>query len=231
MGQWIEQREMQNRRLDPTGLAKPGETRGSPGMGPGLDRKQPAVCVFGRFWNRTELFFRSKPRPLADYPDPLLTPAAGSVPVQDERLSYPSMNLGTSTPPKTGAPMVPRCGICFILCAIARATDSINCPSTWTWLGEEFAEGLAPVEDLACLEGPALEEVVRPLEPAAEVDRQCSVDILVLFVAAWRWDGGLGGEFAVIGDLRSIASLWVFGRGVGSIGALFWGELFVSFFS
>ena len=63
------------------------------------------------------------------------------------------------------------------------------------------------MEDLACLEGPALEEVVRPLEPAAEVDRQCSVDILVLFVAAWRWDGGLGGEFAVIGDLRSIASL------------------------
>jgi len=63
------------------------------------------------------------------------------------------------------------------------------------------------VEFLAWLECLALEEVLQPLEPAAEVDRECSVDILVLFVAAWRWDGGLGGELAVIGDLRSIASL------------------------
>jgi len=63
------------------------------------------------------------------------------------------------------------------------------------------------VEDPAWLEGPALVEMVRPLEPAAEVDRECSVDILVLFVAVWRSDGGLGGELAVIGDLRSIASL------------------------
>jgi len=29
--------------------------------------------VFGRFWNRTELFFRSGPGPLAGYTDPLLT--------------------------------------------------------------------------------------------------------------------------------------------------------------
>ena len=36
----------------------------------------------------------------------------------------------------------------------------------------------------------------------------------------WRWNGGLGGELAVIGDLRSIASLGVFGSGVGSISAL-----------
>jgi hypothetical protein len=47
--------------------------------------------------------------------------------------------------------------------------------------------------------------VVPPLGPAAEVDRECSVDILCVVV--WRWDGGLGGELAVIGDLRSIASL------------------------
>ena len=37
------------------------------------------------------------------------------------------------------------------------------------------------------------------------MDQECSVDILC--VAVWRWDGGLGGELAVIGDLRSIASL------------------------
>ena len=63
------------------------------------------------------------------------------------------------------------------------------------------------MEDPAWLEGPALEGAVRPLEPAAEVDRECSVDILVLFVAVWRQGGGLGGDLAVIGDLRSIASL------------------------
>jgi len=63
------------------------------------------------------------------------------------------------------------------------------------------------VEDPAWLEGPALEEAVLPLEPAVEVDQECSVDIFVLFVAVWRWGGGLGGGLAVIGDLRSIASL------------------------
>ena len=61
------------------------------------------------------------------------------------------------------------------------------------------------MEDPDWLEGPALEEVVRTLGPAAEVERECSVDILRVVV--WRWDGGLGGELAVIGDLRSIASL------------------------
>jgi len=43
-----------------------------------------------------------------------------------------------------------------------------------------LAEGPALVEYAAWLEGPALEEVVQPLEPAAEVNQQCSVDILVL---------------------------------------------------
>jgi len=65
--------EMQNRRLDPTGLAKPGETRGLTGTGPGLARQESAGRVFGRFWNRTDPFLRSKPGPLAGYPDPLLT--------------------------------------------------------------------------------------------------------------------------------------------------------------
>ena len=65
--------ETQNRRLQPKGLAKPGETRGLTGTGPGLARQDSAGRVFGRFWNRTDPFLRSKPGPLAGYPDPLLT--------------------------------------------------------------------------------------------------------------------------------------------------------------
>ena len=64
------------------------------------------------------------------------------------------------------------------------------------------------MEYLIWLEGPAQEEVVQPLGPAAEVDRECLVDIVLLFVEVWRWDSGCGGgELAVIGDQRSIASL------------------------
>jgi len=69
--------ETQNRRLEPTGLAKPGETRGLTGTGPGLAREESAGRVFGRFWNRTDPFLRSKPGPLAGYPDPLLTLTRG----------------------------------------------------------------------------------------------------------------------------------------------------------
>jgi len=65
--------ETQNRKLEPTGLAKPGETCGLTGTGPGLARQESAGRVFGRFWNRTDPFLRSKPGPLAGYPDPLLT--------------------------------------------------------------------------------------------------------------------------------------------------------------
>jgi len=65
--------ETQNRRLEPTGLAKPGETHGLTGTGPGLACQESAGRVFGRFWNRTDPFLRSKPGPLAGYPDPLLT--------------------------------------------------------------------------------------------------------------------------------------------------------------
>jgi hypothetical protein len=65
--------ETQNRRLEPTGLAKPRETRGLMGTGPGLARQESAGRVFARFWNRTNPFLRSKPGPLAGYPDPLLT--------------------------------------------------------------------------------------------------------------------------------------------------------------
>jgi len=65
--------ETQNRRLDPTGLAKPGETRGLTGKGPGLARQESAGRVFDRVWNRTDPFLRSKPGPLVGYADPLLT--------------------------------------------------------------------------------------------------------------------------------------------------------------
>jgi hypothetical protein len=41
-------------------------------MGTDLARQEAPCRVFGRFWNRTESFFRSKPGPLAGYPDPLL---------------------------------------------------------------------------------------------------------------------------------------------------------------
>jgi len=65
--------ETQNRRLEPTGLTNPGETRGLAGTGQGLARQESAGRFFGRFWNRTDPFLRSKPGPLAGYPDPLLT--------------------------------------------------------------------------------------------------------------------------------------------------------------
>ena len=69
--------ETQNRRLEATGLAKPGETCGLMGTGPGLAGQESAGQVFGRFWNRTDRFLRSKHGPLASYPDPLLTLESG----------------------------------------------------------------------------------------------------------------------------------------------------------
>jgi len=80
--------ETQNRRLEPTGLAKPSKTHGLTGTGPGLARQESAGRVFGRFWNRTDPFLRSKPGPLAGYPDPLLT-LDRSVPLLSEsRFAY-----------------------------------------------------------------------------------------------------------------------------------------------
>jgi len=58
--------------LEPTGAAKPDKTLGLMGTSPGLAHQEAAGGVFGRFWNQTELFFWSKPAPLAGYPDPLL---------------------------------------------------------------------------------------------------------------------------------------------------------------
>jgi len=64
---------MENRRLDLTGLTKPSKTCGFTGMELGFDRPEAAGRLFGWVWTQTETFFWSKPRPLARYPDPLLT--------------------------------------------------------------------------------------------------------------------------------------------------------------
>ena len=65
--------ETQNRRLEPTGLAKPGEARGLMGTGQGLPRQECAGRVVRRFWNRTDPFLWSKPGLLAGFLDLLLT--------------------------------------------------------------------------------------------------------------------------------------------------------------
>ena len=90
-----------------------------------------------------------------------------------------------------------------------------------TWLGEVLGQAQILVDDPASLEGPALQDVVQTLQLEAEVHQQCPVDTMVLFVMVWRWDCESGGELVVIGDLRSFASLWIFGSGVKSIGTLF----------
>jgi len=56
---------MQNQRLDLLGPAKPGETRGLTGTGPGLHCQEAAGWGFARFWNRTKMFFWAKPGPIA----------------------------------------------------------------------------------------------------------------------------------------------------------------------
>jgi len=71
------------------GLAKPGKTRGLTGTGPGLACQKAAGRVFGRFWNRTELFFRSKPEPLVGYPDPLLILLSEYIFFQEGKEQYP----------------------------------------------------------------------------------------------------------------------------------------------
>ena len=64
---------MQNKTLELTGLAKPGKTCGLTGTGPGLARQDSVGRVSGRVWNQTDPFSWAKPKPLAGYPDPLLT--------------------------------------------------------------------------------------------------------------------------------------------------------------
>jgi len=52
--------------------------------------------------------------------------AAGLVPVQDERLLYPAMDLVTSTPLKTDSPIVPGSGRCLFPLGLASPRDSMN---------------------------------------------------------------------------------------------------------
>jgi len=88
----------------------------------------------------------------------------------------------------------------------------MNCISLYTWFNEVFSDGQALAN-----------HPVLPLPPVmADVDWAYCVDILMgIAVAVRRSDGGFGGELEVIGDLRSIASLWVIGKGVSSVSALF----------
>jgi len=59
--------------LKPTGLAKPDITHGLRGTGTGLACQEAAGQVFGQVWDKTKPFLLSKLRPLAGYPDLLLT--------------------------------------------------------------------------------------------------------------------------------------------------------------
>jgi len=61
------------------GPAKAIETRALTGTGPGLAPQESAGQVFGRVWNQTGPFLRSKPGPLAGYPNPLQTLYTGTV--------------------------------------------------------------------------------------------------------------------------------------------------------
>jgi len=67
---------MQNQRLDPTGIANPGNTCRLMGTGPILDRQEAARCVSGKVWNRNDPFFQSEHGPLAGNLDPLVAPDA-----------------------------------------------------------------------------------------------------------------------------------------------------------
>jgi len=58
--------------MEPTGLAKPGKTRGLTTTGTGLAPQAAMGRGFERFWNWTDPFLRSTPGPLSGYPDPLL---------------------------------------------------------------------------------------------------------------------------------------------------------------
>jgi len=58
--------QTQNQGLEPRGLAKPGETRGLMGMGPGLAHNELPGRVVGRVWNQTDRFLQSKPGPVVD---------------------------------------------------------------------------------------------------------------------------------------------------------------------
>lgn len=69
----IEQPDHWNDRLEMPGLVKPGNSQPFTGTDTGEGLQEVADQVFGRVCNWTELFWLSKPGPLANYLDPLLT--------------------------------------------------------------------------------------------------------------------------------------------------------------
>jgi len=69
----IEQPQNWKWRVEPTGPAKPGNTRGLTGTVPGLAWEEAEGRVSGRVCNRTKSFFQAKHSLLACHPDPLLT--------------------------------------------------------------------------------------------------------------------------------------------------------------
>jgi len=107
--------ETQNRRLERMGLAKPGETRGLMGTGPGLARQESAGRVFGQFWNRTDPFLLSKPGLLVGYPDPLLTLAFGDLYLStiSNKLSLNPCHCNCCHSPRSQ--LYPPCKFCKIL--------------------------------------------------------------------------------------------------------------------
>jgi len=98
------------------------------------------------------------------------------------------MNMVKSVAQLTAVPMVLGSGSCFFSFMTTRAKEWINCVRSYACLNEVLL-GNKPQG-----ESTVLKNLVSPLEPAAEVDRECSVDIGVLFVAVWRWHGIFGGE-------------------------------------
>ena len=80
--------EIQHQRLEPTGPAKPGETRRLMGTGLGWTRQNSVGLVFGLVQNQTDLFLWSKAGPQAGYLDPLLT-------LRGTQPSQPSKSLST----------------------------------------------------------------------------------------------------------------------------------------
>jgi hypothetical protein len=83
--------ETRNRILEPTSLAKPGETCGLTETGPCLARQESEGSIYGRDWNRTNPDLRSHPRSLAGYLDPLLTQSSsvcGNVVCELRRINF-----------------------------------------------------------------------------------------------------------------------------------------------
>ena len=73
MQPWIEKPETQDRRLELMGPVKSGKTYRFTVTCLGLASQEAAGLVFARVLDWSDPFLRSKPRPLAGYPDPLLT--------------------------------------------------------------------------------------------------------------------------------------------------------------